>query len=186
MREPVPSRHTKIIPVILFLVFGVTIWLGLFRNPTLIPSVLIGKPVPEFSLPPISKLNMPGLNSSDLKKGKVTLVNIWASWCIPCRTEQPVLLELAKRTDLQLVGINNKDDPENARNFLGAMGNPFVAIGADPAGRTTIDFGTYGVPESFLVDGSGVIRYKIIGGITAQNLNVDLPREISKAAIPAN
>jgi cytochrome c biogenesis protein CcmG, thiol:disulfide interchange protein DsbE len=175
-------RIRMALPVVLFFATAVVLYIGLAGDPKRIPSVLIGKSVPEFNLAAIPSLASPGLSSVDLKKGKVTLVNVWASWCIPCREEQPVLIELAKRTDLQIVGINNKDDPENARNFLGTMGNPFVAIGADPQGRTTIDFGTYGVPESFLVDGKGVIRYKIIGGITAQNFNVDLPREIAKAA----
>jgi cytochrome c biogenesis protein CcmG, thiol:disulfide interchange protein DsbE len=173
-------------PVLIFLVIALALWFGLFLNPALIPSVLINKPAPEFNLPAIAEVGVPGLSSAELKKGKVTFVNVWASWCIPCRQEQPVLLELAKRSDIELVGINNKDEPANARAFLSAMGNPFAAIGSDLNGRTTIDFGTYGVPESFLIDGNGIIRFKIIGGITAENLNVDLPREIAKAAKPLN
>ncbi len=180
------SPRATLIPVLLFLGFAGFAWFGLAHDPKMIPSVLIGKPIPEFNLAALANLDLPALASADLKKGKVTLVNVWASWCAPCREEQPLLLELAKRGDLQVVGINNKDDPENARSFLGTMGNPFSAIGVDPTGRTTIDFGTYGVPESFLVDGQGIIRYKIIGGITAQMLNVDLPREIAKAAKPLN
>ena len=178
------GRLGKIIPVVVFVIFCGFVWRGLSNDPRLIPSVLIGKSVPEFSLAALPDLNVPGLSSADLKNGKITVINIWASWCIPCREEQPLLLELAKRTDIQLVGINNKDEPANARNFLGTMGNPFSAIGADPQGRATIDFGTYGVPETFLVDGAGIIRFKIIGGITAQNINVDLPREIAKALKP--
>lgn len=152
----------------------------------MLPPVNIGKSVPAFMLAPLPGLNLPGLNSGDLKMGQVTLVNIWASWCVPCREEQPLLLALSKRSDIQLVGINNKDDPEKARDFLGLMGNPFRAIGVDPYGRTTIDFGSYGVPESFLVDGKGIIRFKIIGGLTAQSINVDLPREIAHAAQALN
>jgi cytochrome c biogenesis protein CcmG, thiol:disulfide interchange protein DsbE len=178
------NRSIKLVPVLLFFAVAVFLYFGLAGDPKRIPSVLIGKPVPEFNLAAIPGLNMPGLNSADLKKGQVTLVNIWASWCVPCREEQPLLLGLAKRTDLLIVGINNKDDPENARAFLGTMGNPFAAIGADPAGRTTIDFGAYGVPESFLVDGNGIIRFKIIGGITPQMLNGELSIEIAKAAKP--
>ncbi len=177
-------RFGKIFPVLVFLAFTAFIWRGLSNDPRMIPSVLVGKPIPNFNLAPLAGLETPGLTSADLKKGKITLVNIWASWCIPCREEQPLLLKLAQRSDIQVVGINNKDDTAKARNFLNMMGNPFSAIGVDPSGRATIDFGTYGVPETFLVDGQGIIRFKIIGGITAQNLNVDLPREISKALTP--
>jgi cytochrome c biogenesis protein CcmG, thiol:disulfide interchange protein DsbE len=185
MRMPA-SRIGKTVPVLMFVVFAGFVWRGLNNDPRMIPPVLVGKPVPDFNLPALPDLNVQSLASSDLKKGKVTLVNIWASWCIPCRSEQPLLLELAGRKDIQVVGINNKDQAENARNFLVTMGNPFSAIGVDRSGRTTMDFGTYGVPETFLVDGRGIIRFKIIGGITAQNLNVDLPREIAKAQMPLN
>jgi cytochrome c biogenesis protein CcmG, thiol:disulfide interchange protein DsbE len=172
--------YSRIAPLVLFIAVAIAMWLGLDRNPSLIPSVMIDKPAPEFDLPAIADVGVPGLSSASLKQGKVTLVNVWASWCVPCREEQPILLELAKRTDVQLVGINNKDEPANARAFLGSMGNPFRAIGSDINGRATIDFGTYGVPETFLVDGKGIIRYKIIGGITVEHLKVDLPREITK------
>ncbi len=178
-------RFVKLIPVLLFLIIAVILWIGLSGDPKRIPSVLVGKPAPEFNLAAIKDVNVPGLTTTDLK-GHITLVNIWASWCVPCREEQPHLLELAKRTDIRLVGINNKDDPANAKDFLTTMGNPFVAIGADPAGRTTIDFGTYGVPESFLVDGNGIIRFKIIGGITAEMLNVELPKQIELAKTVLN
>jgi cytochrome c biogenesis protein CcmG, thiol:disulfide interchange protein DsbE len=183
-----PPRRSiaTMFPAIIFIAIALALWFGLFLNPALIPSVMINKPVPQFELPAIANIGLPGLSSVDLKRGKVTLVNVWASWCIPCRDEQPVLLALARRGDLVLVGINNKDEPANAKAFLDSMGNPFSAIGSDLAGRTTIDFGSYGVPESFLIDGNGIIRYKIIGGITAQNLTVDLPREIFKAAKQLN
>jgi cytochrome c biogenesis protein CcmG, thiol:disulfide interchange protein DsbE len=170
----------KFIPFIFFAALAIAFALGLTRNPATIPSVLINKPVPEFVLPAIENLNLPALSSADLKRGKVSIVNIWASWCIPCRQEQPILLELAKRTDIQLVGINNKDEPENARNFLATYGNPFVAIGADTNGRVTIDFGSYGVPETFLIDGKGIIRYKLIGGLTPEFLNVELPKQLKQ------
>jgi cytochrome c biogenesis protein CcmG, thiol:disulfide interchange protein DsbE len=170
----------KFIPFIFFATLAIAFALGLTRNPATIPSVLINKPVPEFVLPAIENLNLPALSSADLKRGKVSIVNIWASWCIPCRQEQPILLELAKRTDIQLVGINNKDEPENARNFLATYGNPFVAIGADTNGRVTIDFGSYGVPETFLIDGKGIIRYKLIGGLTPEFLNVELPKQLKQ------
>ncbi len=174
------ARFIKIIPVLLFLIIAVVLWVGLGGDPKRIPSVLVGKPAPEFNLAAIKDLNVSGLATSDLK-GHITLVNIWASWCMPCREEQPLLLALAKRTDMRLVGINNKDDPANAREFLATMGNPFAAIGADPTGRTTIDFGTYGVPESFLIDAQGIIRYKVIGGLTAEMANDELPKQIELA-----
>jgi cytochrome c biogenesis protein CcmG, thiol:disulfide interchange protein DsbE len=173
--------YSRIAPLIIFIAIAIAMWLGLDRNPSLIPSVMINKPVPPFNLPAITEVSVPGLASSDFAQGQVTLVNIWGSWCVPCREEQPILLELAKRKDVRIVGIDNKDEPANAKAFLDSMGNPFSAIGSDMNGRVTIDFGTYGVPETFLVDGKGIIRYKIIGGITAENLNIDLPREITKA-----
>lgn len=176
-------RLVKLIPVFLFIIIAVILWVGLGGDPKRIPSVLVGKPAPEFNLSAIKELNVPGLATADLKD-HVTLVNIWASWCVPCREEQPLLLELAKRTDIRVVGINNKDDPANAREFLATMGNPFAAIGADPAGRTTIDFGTYGVPESFLVDAQGIIRFKVIGGLTAEMVNDELPKQITLAKTP--
>lgn len=179
-------RSSKFLPVVLFLGFAAMVWLGLSKDPRLLPPVNIGRAVPEFALQSLSGLNLPGITTADLKQGKITLVNIWASWCIPCREEQPLLLALSKRGDVQVVGINNKDDQEKARDFLGLMGNPFSKIGVDSNGRATIDFGSYGVPESFLVDGNGIIRFKIIGGLTAQSLNIDLPREIAKAAQPFN
>jgi cytochrome c biogenesis protein CcmG, thiol:disulfide interchange protein DsbE len=168
----------KFIPLIIFIAVAAALSVGLFRNPALIPSVLINKPAPEFSLPAIANLSVPALSSANLKEGEISVVNIWASWCIPCRQEQPILLELAKRTDLQLVGINNKDEPENARNFLATYGNPFAAIGSDLNGRVTIDFGAYGVPETFIVDGKGVIRYKVIGGLTPEFLHTELPKQL--------
>jgi cytochrome c biogenesis protein CcmG, thiol:disulfide interchange protein DsbE len=181
----VNPRFVKLIPVLVFLIIAVILWIGLAGDPKRIPSVLVGKPAPEFNLAAIKGVNLPGLTTTDFK-GRITLLNIWASWCVPCREEQPFLLELAKRTDIRLVGINNKDDPTNAKDFLTTIGNPFAAIGADPAGRTTIDFGTYGVPESFLVDGDGIIRFKIIGGITEEMLNVELPKQIELAKMALN
>jgi len=170
----------KFVPLILFLGLVIAFGFGLMRNPALIPSVLLNKPVPEFTLPALENLNRPALSSYDLKNGKISIVNIWASWCVPCRQEQPLLLELAKRVDVQVVGINNKDDPENARNFLANNGNPFSAIGSDLNGRVTIDFGAYGVPETFIVDGKGVIRFKVIGGLTADYINRELPQQIQQ------
>ncbi len=178
------SIRWAFLPAILFFALALLFWRGLFGDPSIVPSALIGKPAPEFKLPAIEGLNLPGLSRSDLGQDKVTVVNVWASWCAPCRIEHPVLLELAKRTDIKLVGIDNKDDPENARRFLGTLGNPYAAIGSDADGRATIDWGTYGVPETFIVDGQGIIRFKLIGGLTAELLNTGFTAEIEKAKLP--
>ena len=113
------------------------------------------------------------------------MVNIWASWCGPCRLEHPILLELSKRTDIRLYGINNKDNADNARRFLGTLGQPYAAIGADTNGRTTIDWGSYGVPETFIVDGKGIIRFKWIGPLSPEIVAGVFASEIEKAKQPA-
>lgn len=160
-------------------------WKGLFGNPSELPSALIGKPVPDFILPAIADSNIPGLASAELKSGKVSVVNIWASWCGPCRLEHPILMELSKRNDIRLVGINNKDKAENARRFLGTLGQPYAAIGADTDGRATIDWGSYGVPETFIIDGKGIIRFKWIGPLSAEIMAKVFTSEIEKAKQPA-
>ena len=172
------------IPVIAFAGLALLFWRGLSGDPAAIPSVLIGKPVPEFSLAAIPDLGTPGFDSASLKAGKVTVINVWASWCVPCRLEHPLLMELGKRADIRLVGLNYKDEPENARRFLGTMGQPFAAIGADEAGRAAVDWGVYGVPETFIVDGKGIIRYKQIGPLSEDALNGAFAAEIEKAKQP--
>ena len=154
-----------LIPVLLFGALAIILWRGLSNDPKFIPSVLINKPVPEFNLPAIEGMQTPGVSNLDLKKGNVTIVNIFASWCVPCREEQPLLMSLSTNKALHIVGINNKDAFVDVRNFLGTYGNPFTAIGSDIDGRATIDFGSYGVPETFIVDGNGIVRFKIIGGL---------------------
>jgi cytochrome c biogenesis protein CcmG, thiol:disulfide interchange protein DsbE len=172
------------IPVLLFAALALLLWRGLSGDPSTLPSTLINKPVPAFSLPPVEGLNVPGLSDADLRKGKVTVVNIWASWCGPCRAEHPLLVQLASRTDLVLVGINNKDDPANAARFLGALGQPFAAVGADTTGRATIDWGGYGVPETFIVDGLGIIRHKHVGPLSEEILAGPFAAALAKAATP--
>jgi cytochrome c biogenesis protein CcmG/thiol:disulfide interchange protein DsbE len=169
-----------VLPVALFLVLAALFYRGLSGDPAEVPSVLINKPVPEFALPPIAGLNLPGLSTADLKKGEVTFVNVWASWCVPCRSEHPLLMELAKREDIRVVGINQKDDPENARRFLITLGVPFAAVGSDINGRVSVDWGVYGVPESFIVDGEGVIRLKWIGPLSAEALKSEIIPKIEK------
>ena len=123
---------------------------------------------------------MPGLNGAEFA-GNVTLVNVWASWCVPCHDEVPLLDELAKDKRIRLVGINYKDQPDNARRFIGRYGNPFAAIGADPNGRAAIEWGVYGVPETFLVGRDGRIAYKLVGPITEDNLKAVVMPAIEKA-----
>jgi cytochrome c biogenesis protein CcmG, thiol:disulfide interchange protein DsbE len=173
-----------LIPIFIFAGMALVFWKGLYGNPSELPSVLIGKPVPEFSLPAIAGSTVPPFGAADLKSGTVSLVNIWASWCAPCRLEHPLLAELAKRTDIRLYGINNKDEASNALRFLGTMGQPFAGIGADENGRTTIDWGSYGVPETFVVDGKGIIRFKWIGPLSPEIVSGKLSEEIEKAKSP--
>jgi cytochrome c biogenesis protein CcmG/thiol:disulfide interchange protein DsbE len=123
---------------------------------------------------------VPGLDPA-VFKGKVSVVNVWASWCVPCHDEAPLLTELGKDTRLQLVGINYKDAPDNARRFLGRYGNPFGIVGVDGNGRASIEWGVYGVPETFIVGRDGRIAYKVVGPITAQNLEQVIKPQIEKA-----
>ena len=186
MSEPAPRRRLwlAVLPILLFAGLAALFWRGLSGDPSAIPSALIGRPVPEVSLPAIAGMDVPAFDTASLKAGRVTIVNVWASWCGPCRTEHPVLMELAKRTDIRLVGINYKDDPENARRFLGTLGQPFAAIVSDEAGRAAVDWGVYGVPESFVIDGGGLIRFKWIGPLTRDGLTGQLAQEIEKAKTP--
>ena len=177
---PRAGRWLTLLPVAVFLILAAVFYRGLSGNPADVPSVLINKPVPEFTLAPIADLNLPGLATADLQTGAVTLVNVWASWCVPCREEHPLLMELGAREDVRVVGINYKDDPENARRFLVTLGIPFAAVGADPAGRAAVDWGVYGVPESFVVDGKGTIRLKWIGPLSREALKTQIIPKIEE------
>ncbi len=176
-----------LLPLLVFLALAL---LFLYRlgsgDPSHLPSALIGHPAPKTDLPPLASLTrdgkpVPGLNNASFK-GAVTLVNVWASWCIPCADEVPFLEKLSKDKRIQLVGINYKDPTDNARRFLNRYGNPFIAVGVDASGRESIDWGVYGVPETFLVGRDGTIAYKLIGPVTAANLTGVLEQEIAKAA----
>lgn len=150
-----------------------------------LPSALIGHPAPKTDLPPLAGLErngkaVPGLSNTTFD-GAVTLVNVWASWCVPCADEVPFLEQLSRDKRIQLVGINYKDSPDNARRFLNRYGNPFLASGADDNGRTSIDWGVYGVPENFLIGRDGRIAYKLVGPITTENFAKVLAPEIEKA-----
>jgi cytochrome c biogenesis protein CcmG, thiol:disulfide interchange protein DsbE len=155
------------------------------EDPSKIPSALIGRPAPQTALPALEGLvnngaQVPGLDPSAFK-GKVTVVNVWASWCVPCHEEAPLLTELAQDKRLQLVGIDYKDAPDNARRFLGRYGNPFGIVGVDGNGRAAIEWGVYGVPETFVVGRDGTILYKLVGPVTPDNIDAVLKAEIDKA-----
>jgi len=174
-------RILYLLPVVVFLVLGGFFWRGLQMDPQLIPSPMIDKPAPAFALPPL-KTDKPGLASADLQ-GKVTLVSFFASWCVPCRAEHPLLMELAATHQVNLVGVNYKDKPEDALAWLGKLGDPYAAIGADRDGRVGIDFGVYGVPESYVIDKQGRIRFKQTGPFTVEDISnklLPLVAELSK------
>ncbi|MFD1704792.1 DsbE family thiol:disulfide interchange protein [Methylopila henanensis] len=159
------------------------------RDPSALPSALIGRPAPELALPPLAGLLLdgkpsPGFDGTDLADGEVKLVNVFASWCGPCRVEHPVLVDL-KSKGVRLFGLNYKDTAENARRFLGGLGNPYERVGVDPNGRAGVEWGVYGVPETFVVDGEGRIRFKFVGPLTPEAVAKTLSPEIAKARAPA-
>ena len=184
--QPRRRRWLVALPLIGFMAIAALFLLRLYGgDPSKIPSALIGRPAPQTSLPALEGLAnngvpVPGLVPAAFK-GKVSVVNVWASWCVPCHDEAPLLTELAKDKRLQIVGINYKDAPDNARRFLGRYGNPFAANGADANGRASIEWGVYGVPETFVVGRDGAIAYKMVGPVTAENLQRVLRVEIDKA-----
>src|SRR6266849_395059 len=150
-----------------------------------IPSALIGRDAPATDLPPVAGLErdgkpVPGLAAGDFK-GTVTVLNVWASWCVPCHDEAPLLVQLARDSRVRVVGINYKDQADNARRFLGRYGNPFVASGADVSGRAAIEWGVYGVPETFIIGRDGKIAYTLVGPVTPENIQQVIKPEIEKA-----
>jgi cytochrome c biogenesis protein CcmG, thiol:disulfide interchange protein DsbE len=188
---PEPGTRGKrnllvMLPLVTFLALAA---LFLYRlgagDPSKLPSALIGRQAPATELPALEGLTrdgkaVPGLTNATFA-GKVTLVNVWASWCVPCHDEAPLLDKLAGDSRIQIAGINYKDAPDNARRFLNRYGNPFAAAGTDANGRASIDWGVYGVPETFLIGRDGAIAYKLVGPITAENLVKVLLPEIEKA-----
>ena len=184
--QPQPKRRVWIaaLPVIAFAGLALLFWRGLSGDPSTIPSALIGKPAPDVKLPPVAGVDAPAFDGASLKAGKITVLNVWASWCVPCREEHPLLMDIGKRGDIKLVGINYKDDAKNARAFLGTLGQPFRALDADIEGRAAIDWGVYGVPETYVIDGAGFIRYKIIGPLNPERIAGELNPQIEKARTP--
>jgi cytochrome c biogenesis protein CcmG, thiol:disulfide interchange protein DsbE len=179
-------RIAVLVPLAVFLALAVLFLVGLRSgDPSILPSALIGHRAPDTMLPPIAGLDrdgqvVPGLDPVSFK-GAVTIVNVWASWCVPCHDEAPLLMQLAQDKRVRLVGINYKDDPDNARRFLGRYGDPFAAVGADQSGRAAIEWGVYGVPENFVVGRDAHIAYKLVGPITADNYLSLLKPQIDKA-----
>ena len=167
-----PSRLSAYLPLLLFLGLVVIFAIGLTLDPRKIPSPLIGKPVPVFDLPPVKGREL-GLSSADLK-GEVALVNVFASWCTVCREEHPLFMELKENRVVPVHGINYKDKPEDAEKWLNELGDPYTRTGADINGRVGIDWGVYGVPETFVIDRDGRIAYKHIGALTPEVLRIKI------------
>lgn len=181
---PASPRRRLIVLMPLLVFLGLA---GLFlsqllsgRDEAAVPSALIGLPAPQTNLPALEGSNLPGLDSKAFA-GKVTLVNVFASWCAPCREEHPVLLQLSQDKRFVMAALNYKDQAQNARRFLGDLGNPFQAIGVDEAGRTAIDWGVYGVPETFVIGKDGKIAYKHVGPLTGESARDVLLPQIEKA-----
>ena len=174
---PRQNSLLRLLPLGVFIVLAALFLLRLFAgDASRLPSALIGRPAPPFALPAVE----------GLKGGHVSVVNIFASWCAPCHAEHATLMALArdpalKAKGLRLYGLSYKDEPANARKFIEGDGNPYAAIGADLSGRTAIDFGVYGVPETFIVKGDGTIAYKFVGPLSPQAVAVTLIPEIEKA-----
>ena len=178
-------RWGVLIPVVVFLIVAGLFLVAVFRGDTsLVPSPLIGRHVPAFSLPAIEGTGLPGFADTDLGQGKPVIVNVWASWCVPCRDEHAVLSALKDKTDTAIFGLNYKDTGEGARQFLSELGNPFTRLGADTSGRVGIDWGVYGVPETYIVDGKGRIAYKHVGPLTMQIVNDELLPALRAASAP--
>ncbi len=165
-------RLIYIVPIVAFVALAAVFGIGLTLDPSTIPSALIGKPVPNFALPPVKGRTL-GLSTADLK-GEVSLVNVFASWCVACRAEHPYWMALAARKIVPIHGLNYKDKPDDAAKWLDRLGDPYTRTGADRNGRVAIDWGVYGVPETFVVDSKGRIVYKKIGAINKDILDKEI------------
>ncbi|MCE2483721.1 MAG: DsbE family thiol:disulfide interchange protein [Alphaproteobacteria bacterium] len=173
--RPVPAlrRLRYLVPVFLFVALAAALGVQLLTGePGKVPSALIDRPVPAFALPPVQGFEEAGgFQTADLGRGEVALVNVFASWCGPCRVEHPLLMALAEAGTVPLYGINYKDTPADAERWLGRLGNPYRLMGADLDGRAAIEWGVYGVPETFVVDGAGRIRHRHIGVLSRHDID---------------
>jgi cytochrome c biogenesis protein CcmG/thiol:disulfide interchange protein DsbE len=172
-------RALVFIPLGIFLALAAVFFFRIGGDHSTVPSALINKPAPQLALPALEGANTPALDPASFK-GNVTIVNVWASWCAPCRAEHRFLVAFGKDVRVRVAGINYKDQPAQALRFLAQLGNPFAMIGVDTAGRAAIEWGVYGVPETFIVGRDGTIRYKLVGPITDANL-ARFAAEIEKA-----
>jgi len=190
-RQPL-RRSARLLIFAPLLVFAALVGLFLVRlfsgDASRLPSALIGRQIPAFVLPAVEGLaDRPGFSDADLRQGAVTLVNVFASWCVPCHQEHAALMALSKdetlkRVGLRIAGIAYKDEPANIRQFLAKDGDPYAMVGADRSGRTAIDWGVYGVPETFIVKGDGAIAYRFVGPITQEAYQQTILPEIEKAS----
>lgn len=180
--RPQSRRWLALLPLLVFLALSGVFLAQLLsgRDTSTVPSALIGQPAPDTPLPPLEGVDLPGFEPAQLA-GKVTLVNVWASWCVPCRQEHPVLMELSRQGQIEIVGMNYKDKPDNARRFLSELGNPYTVLGVDQSGRSAIEWGVYGIPETFLIGKDGNITWKHVGPFDPQNVATTLLPEIEKA-----
>jgi cytochrome c biogenesis protein CcmG, thiol:disulfide interchange protein DsbE len=190
VETPAPGARSKLayLPAVIFGAVALMFLAALLRpgDPSKLPSMLIGKPAPALTLPPLEGFAdngaaVPGIAAADLAQGKPVIVNFWQSSCAPCVAEHPLLILLAEKTGVPLLGINYKDPPAGARRFLNRYGNPFAAIGTDANGRAAIEWGVYGMPETFIVDGKGRVVYKHIGAITPDIMDTLLVPAIDRA-----
>ena len=172
------ARPAFLIPLLVFAALAVLFAIGLGLDPRLVPSPLIGKPVPQFDLPPVKGRTL-GLATRNLK-GDVSLVNVFASWCTECREEHPLLMRMSRDKLIPIHGLNYKDRPQDAERWLDELGDPYTRTGADVSGRVAIDWGVYGVPETFVVDREGRIAYKHIGALTPKALKETILPLIAK------
>jgi cytochrome c biogenesis protein CcmG/thiol:disulfide interchange protein DsbE len=186
--EPRRSALGFILPLGIFAVIAAVFLVALMsnRDPSVLPSMLIGKPAPQFNLPAIEKLQrngaeIPGFSTADLAKGEPTMLVVWASNCAPCAQESPTLMAFKARYKVRVFGLDYKDQPEPARAFLARFGNPFDAVGDDRSGRVSIDWGIYGAPETFIIDGRGTIIYKYVGALTETVLQKEVLPALAKA-----
>ncbi|WP_072396101.1 DsbE family thiol:disulfide interchange protein [Hyphomicrobium sp. CS1GBMeth3] len=192
--QAAPGRRRRGWVLAPLIIFGIIAALFAFAltsgDPSKLPSALIGRPAPKTEFPPLEGLlesgqPVAGFSAADLAKGEVSIVNFWASWCVPCIEEHPLLIALRERTGVAIYGVNYKDQAEAGRRFLGRYGNPFTAVGTDRNGRNAIEWGVYGMPETFVINGRGEIAYKHVGPISKQSLETQLVPAIAAAQAAA-